>query len=159
MNIALIGAACVLGLAATGSAIGAGIAGMAAIGSWKRAYMNNKPASFLLVAFAGAPLTQTIYGFILMGRIINSTKDPLLLLAAGAMVGSGHRHVGGRPGTGCGCGLRCLRRNRQGLRQLHNRRRSLRDCGALCFGIHVQRHLSLFAGSEAGFFGCLLRNR
>jgi len=87
MNIALIGAACVLGLAATGSAIGAGIAGMAAIGSWKRAYMNNKPASFLLVAFAGAPLTQTIYGFILMGRIINSTKDPLLLLAAGAMSG------------------------------------------------------------------------
>jgi len=87
MNIALIGAACVLGLSATGSGIGAGIAGMAAIGSWKRSYLNNKAASFLLVAFAGAPLTQTIYGFILMGRIINSTKDPLLLLAAGAMSG------------------------------------------------------------------------
>jgi V/A-type H+-transporting ATPase subunit K len=87
MNIALIGAACVLGLSATGSGIGAGIAGMAAIGSWKRSYLNNKAASFLLVAFAGAPLTQTIYGFILMGRIINSAKDPLLLLAAGAMSG------------------------------------------------------------------------
>ncbi|GAB6277239.1 MAG: ATP synthase subunit K [Rectinema sp.] len=87
MNIALIGAACVLGLAATGSAIGAGIAGMAAIGSWKRSYLNNKMPSFLLVAFAGAPLTQTIYGFILMGRIINSSKDPLLLLASGVMSG------------------------------------------------------------------------
>lgn len=87
MNIALIGAACVLGLAATGSGIGAGIAGMAAIGSWKRSYLNNKTPSFLLVAFAGAPLTQTIYGFILMGRIINSGKDPLLLLAAGIMSG------------------------------------------------------------------------
>lgn len=87
MNIALIGAACVLGLSATGSGIGAGIAGMAAIGSWKRSYLNNKTPSFLLVAFAGAPLTQTIYGFILMGRIINSTKDPLLLLAAGIMSG------------------------------------------------------------------------
>ncbi|MCX7775622.1 MAG: V-type ATP synthase subunit K [Rectinemataceae bacterium] len=87
MNIALIGAACVLGLAATGSAIGAGTAGMAAIGSWKRSYLNNKTPSFLLVAFAGAPLTQTIYGFILMGRLMNSTKDALLILAAGIMSG------------------------------------------------------------------------
>lgn len=87
MNIALIGAACVLGFGAIGSGIGAGIAGMAAIGSWKRSYLNNKAASFLLVAFAGAPLTQTIYSFILMTRIINSTKEPLLLLAAGIMSG------------------------------------------------------------------------
>jgi len=83
MNIAMIGAACVLGFSAVGSAIGAGIAGQAAIGSWKRSYMSNKQASFLLVAFAGAPLTQTIYGFILMSRMIASTKDPLLVLAAG----------------------------------------------------------------------------
>jgi V/A-type H+-transporting ATPase subunit K len=87
MNIALIGAACVLGLSATGSGIGAGIAGMAAIGSWKRSYLNNRTPSFLLVAFAGAPLTQTIYGFILMGRIINSSKDALFLLASGVMSG------------------------------------------------------------------------
>ena len=87
MNIALIGAACVLGFGAIGSGIGAGIAGMAAIGSWKRSYLNNKAPSILLVAFAGAPLTQTIYSFILMTRIINSTKEPLLLLAAGIMSG------------------------------------------------------------------------
>lgn len=87
MNIAFIGAMCVLGISAVGSAIGAGIAGQAAIGSWKRSYMNNKPASFLLVAFAGAPLTQTIYGFILMGRMLSSTKDPLLVLTAGIISG------------------------------------------------------------------------
>lgn len=87
MNIAMIGAACVLGFSAIGSAIGAGIAGMAAIGSWKRSYMANKQASFLLVAFAGAPLTQTIYGFILMGRMLTSTKDPMLLMAAGIISG------------------------------------------------------------------------
>lgn len=87
MNIAMIGAACVLGISAIGSAIGAGIAGMAAIGSWKRSYMANKQASFLLVAFAGAPLTQTIYGFILMGRMLTSTKDPMLLMAAGIISG------------------------------------------------------------------------
>lgn len=88
MNIAMIGAACVLGNAAIGSAIGAGIAGMAAIGSWKRSYMANKPASFLLVAFAGAPLTQTIYGFILMGRMLASQKDPLLVMTAGIISGA-----------------------------------------------------------------------
>jgi V/A-type H+-transporting ATPase subunit K len=87
MNIAMIGAACVLGFSAIGSALGAAVAGQAAIGSWKRSYMNNKQASFLLVAFAGAPLTQTIYGFILMNKMLSSTKEPLLLCAAGIMGG------------------------------------------------------------------------
>jgi V/A-type H+-transporting ATPase subunit K len=87
MNIAMIGAACVLGISAVGSGVGAAIAGQAAIGAWKRNYMANKPASFLLVAFAGAPLTQTIYGFILMGRMLQSTKDPLLVMASGIMAG------------------------------------------------------------------------
>ncbi|TFG84881.1 MAG: V-type ATP synthase subunit K [Spirochaetales bacterium] len=83
MNIGMIGVAAVLGISAVGSAIGAGIAGQAAIGAWKRAYMANKPAPFLLMAFAGAPLTQTIYGNILMGTMMRSTKDPALLFAAG----------------------------------------------------------------------------
>ena len=88
MNIGMIGVAAVLGLAAIGSGVGAAIAGQAAIGAWKRNYMANKPASFLLVAFAGAPLTQTIYGFILMQRMAVSTKDPLLLLGAGVIGGA-----------------------------------------------------------------------
>ncbi len=88
MNIGMIGVAAVLGLAAIGSAIGAGIAGQAAIGAWKRNYMANKPASFLLVVFAGAPLTQTIYGFILLQRMLASTKDPLLLFGAGIIGGA-----------------------------------------------------------------------
>lgn len=54
---------------AIGSALGTGIAGMAAIGAWKKAYLQSKAAPFLLVAFAGAPLTQTIYGFILRDSI------------------------------------------------------------------------------------------
>jgi V/A-type H+-transporting ATPase subunit K len=83
MNIGMIGVAAVLGIAAVGSAIGAGIAGQAAIGAWKRAYMANKPAPFLLMAFAGAPLTQTIYGNILLGAMRSSTADPALLFSAG----------------------------------------------------------------------------
>ena len=85
--IGMFGAACVLGLAATGSAIGIGIAGQAAVGAWKRCYVNNKPAPFILVAFAGAPLTQTIYGFLLMQSMINSTKDGMFLWALGLFSG------------------------------------------------------------------------
>lgn len=89
MNIGMIGAGAVMALAAIGSSIGAGIAGQAAIGAWKRNYLANKPASFLLMIFAGAPLTQTIYGFILMGAMMNSSKDPALLLAMGLAGGTG----------------------------------------------------------------------
>ncbi len=55
-----------IGLAAIGSAIGAGLAGSAAIGAWKRCYVQDRPAPFLLLALAGSPLSQTIYGMILM---------------------------------------------------------------------------------------------
>lgn len=87
MSFGMIGVACILGLAAIGSAIGAGIAGQAAIGAWKRNYLNNKPSSFLLVAFAGAPLTQTIYGFIVMGRMMASAKGDFFIMAAGIIGG------------------------------------------------------------------------
>ena len=36
--------------------------------------MNNKPAPFLLVVFAGAPLTQTIYGFLLMQSMLAAAQ-------------------------------------------------------------------------------------
>mgnify|MGYP003510087169 FL=1 len=83
----MFGAACVLGIAAIGSAIGIGFAGQAAIGAWKRCYMNNKPAPFILTVFAGAPLTQTIYGFLLMQNMITSQKEPGFLLALGIFSG------------------------------------------------------------------------
>jgi len=59
-----------LGLAAVGSALGCGTAGMAAIGAWKKCYAQNKMAPFMLVAFIGAPLSQTIYGFIVLLQIV-----------------------------------------------------------------------------------------
>ncbi|MBU1125528.1 MAG: V-type ATP synthase subunit K [Candidatus Omnitrophica bacterium] len=64
-----LGLATVLGFAAIGSAMGAGVAGMAAVGAWKKAFAQNKAASFMLVAFVGAPLTQTVYGMILMNKM------------------------------------------------------------------------------------------
>ncbi|MBN2658720.1 MAG: V-type ATP synthase subunit K [Spirochaetales bacterium] len=88
MDLGNLGFAAAIGLAAIGSALGAGAAGQAAIGAWKKCFANNKPAPFMLVAFVGAPLTQTIYGFILMGRIIGSAQSPLFRLAAGLFAGA-----------------------------------------------------------------------
>ncbi len=88
MNFGLLGAALCMGIAAIGSAIGIGIAGQGAIGAWKRCYVNNKPAPFILTVFAGAPLTQTIYGFLLMQSMVGKIN-------AGTM----------NPGTGLGLGI------------------------------------------------------
>jgi V/A-type H+-transporting ATPase subunit K len=90
MNIGMIGMAAALGLSATGSALGAGIASMAAVGGWKKCYANGKPAPFIMVAFSGAPLTQTIYGFLLMNFISAAAvagQDPMKLLGAGIFGG------------------------------------------------------------------------
>ena len=87
MNIAFIGMACALGLAAMGSCFGAGAAASASVGAWKKCYSNGKPAPFIMVAFSGAPLTQTIYGFLLMNFIRSAYRaDPsrgLLYLSVG----------------------------------------------------------------------------
>lgn len=64
-----LGAAAVLAFAAMGSALGTGAAGMAAIGAWKKAFAQNKAAAFMLVVFVGAPLTQMIYGMIVMNKM------------------------------------------------------------------------------------------
>lgn len=84
MNFGLIGAAVCMGIAAIGSAIGIGIAGQGAIGAWKRCYVNNKSAPFILTVFAGAPLTQTIYGFLLMQQMTKAAAtDAGFLLGLG----------------------------------------------------------------------------
>lgn len=65
-----------LALAAIGSGLGTGVAGMAAIGAWKKAFAANKAAPFILVAFVGAPLSQTIYGMILRNAIQAANMPP-----------------------------------------------------------------------------------
>ena len=60
------GAIACLSLSAVGSAIGTGLAAAAAVGAWKKCYAANKPAPFTLLTFVGLPLSQTLYGMILM---------------------------------------------------------------------------------------------
>ena len=83
-----LGLGMVLALAAFGSAAGAGIAGMAAIGAWKKNFVHNKAASFMLVAFVGAPLTQTIYGMIVMNRMAELALQGQYLWGIGAFAGA-----------------------------------------------------------------------
>ncbi|MDI6797682.1 MAG: V-type ATP synthase subunit K [Desulfatibacillaceae bacterium] len=65
-----------LSLAAMGSALGTGAAGLATIGAWKRCFLEEKPLPFILIAFVGAPLSQTIYGMILRNAIAAADLPP-----------------------------------------------------------------------------------
>jgi V/A-type H+-transporting ATPase subunit K len=73
MDLGMIGQAAALGLAAAGSALGTGAAAQGAAGAWKKALMNGKVASMMLVAFVGFPLSQTIYGFLLMQNLAGAS--------------------------------------------------------------------------------------
>ncbi len=86
-NLSSIGIALVMGIAAIGSALGIGKAGLAAIGAWKKCYLNNKAAPFILTVFAGAPLTQTIYGFLLMQQLKGAEANPVFILVLGVIAG------------------------------------------------------------------------
>lgn len=79
----------VISLAAIGSALGCGTAACAAVGAWKRNYVQGRPASMMLLTFVGAPLSQTIYGMLLMFNIQSRAQAgapglPLIIIAAAA---------------------------------------------------------------------------
>ncbi|MFA5156519.1 MAG: V-type ATP synthase subunit K [Candidatus Omnitrophota bacterium] len=82
-----LGAITALALSAFGSALGAGVAGMSAIGAWKKNFSQNKPASFMMVAFVGAPLTQTVYGMIIMNRMAEIANKGTYLWSVGIFAG------------------------------------------------------------------------
>ena len=77
-SLSMAGAYAAVAFAAMGSGLGAGAAGTAAVGAWKKCYAANRPAPIQLAVFAGAPLTQTIYGMILMFLINGKVRNPAL---------------------------------------------------------------------------------
>ncbi len=88
MDIGQLGFAAALAFAAIGSALGCGAAGMAAVGAWKKCFAQNRSAPFMLIAFVGAPLTQTIYGMILMNSITSAASaSSMAKLGAGVFGG------------------------------------------------------------------------
>ncbi|OGV53019.1 MAG: hypothetical protein A2X49_11405 [Lentisphaerae bacterium GWF2_52_8] len=86
-----LGAYMSIGLASFGSSFGAAAASLSAAGAWKKCALQNRPAPFQLVIFAGSPISQTIYGMIVMFLINNTAmKIPgawLFLLVLGLTTG------------------------------------------------------------------------
>ena len=77
------------GLSAIGAALAMAASGPAVIGSWKKCYLQNKPAPFSLAVFAGTSLSNVIYGFIIMGALATNAagNNDAALFALG--MGSG----------------------------------------------------------------------
>ncbi len=90
--LTVAGAVACLALSGLGSAVGTGFAAAGAIGAWKKCYAQNRPAPFLLLAYVGAPITQTLYGMILMFTMIGTQVLPgggLGMLILGIFAGAG----------------------------------------------------------------------
>ena len=86
MNLAFVGMAAALGLSASGILTWA--AGQ--VIAFGKGLARGKPAPFIMIAFAGAPLTQTIYGFLLMNFIKSAVEggaDAGLALGVGIFCG------------------------------------------------------------------------
>ncbi len=137
LGLAAAGAA--LGLSAAGSALGTGYAGMAAVGAWKKCFAQDKPAPFILIAFVGAPLTQTIYGFILMNQIFGASAFgsqcvPVVLRAPavhGRVRWTRYRRFRCDAGKGRRSRFGRTCRDRKRFRELHHGPRYHRDGGAI----------------------------
>ena len=74
-------------LSALGSGLAMGVSGPSVIGSWKKCYVQNRPAPFILAVFAGAALSNLIYGFIVMGALQGSTQGGEMIFALGLGAG------------------------------------------------------------------------
>jgi len=93
--VSQLGGALALGLAAFGSALGIGVAGRAASGAWAKEAKAGTSLRFVYIILVGLPLSQTLYGLIVMNKIGSLLNDKPevaianagLLLSAGLMAG------------------------------------------------------------------------
>ena len=86
-----LGFALPLGLGAIGSSLGIGTAGSAAAGAWAKEAKAGQRMNFLYIALTGMPLSQTIYGFVLMLALLHERVYDAAFLAnnAGALFSIG----------------------------------------------------------------------
>jgi len=88
-----LGAGLAVGLAAVGSSLGVGEAGASAAGAWAKDAKAGKPLRFLYVVLVSAPITQTVYGFVVMnqmsGKLATAGVNGGLLLGIGLAAGLG----------------------------------------------------------------------
>ena len=79
-----------MGLAALGSAIAIGMAGQAAAGAWAKEAKAGRNLSFTYIILVGMPISQTLYGMIVMNNMRPVLDDPNVSVAnAGLLLGIG----------------------------------------------------------------------
>jgi V/A-type H+-transporting ATPase subunit K len=88
-----LGAALAVGMAAVGSSLGAGAAGMSAAGAWARDAKAAKPLRFIYIILVSMPITQTVYAFVVMnimkGMLEATQAHAGLFLGIGVATGLG----------------------------------------------------------------------
>ena len=90
-----------------GSGLGSGLGGAGAVGAWKKLLGQGKSPVFTLITFVGAPLSQTIYGMILMITMLGKADagyNPWALLGVGIGAGIGigaSAYAQGKVGAHC----------------------------------------------------------
>jgi V/A-type H+/Na+-transporting ATPase subunit K len=85
-----LGVVIMLGLGATGSALGIGAAGQAAAGAWGKEGKAGKTLSFTYIILVSAPITQTLYSMIVMNKLNTVLANPTLAAQkAGLLLGIG----------------------------------------------------------------------
>ena len=82
-----LGAGLAVGMAAVGSSLGAGVAGMSAAGAWAKDAKAGKPIRFIYIICVAAPITQTVYGFIVMNQMADQLAQAGL--SGGLLLGIG----------------------------------------------------------------------
>jgi len=87
MGWGITGGVICLALSAAGAAMGTYMAAAAAVGAWKKCYLQNKQAPFLLLTFVGFPLSQVLYGMVLLFAMFGQAQAGYPLLALGALAG------------------------------------------------------------------------
>jgi len=117
-SLGMFGAIAALAFSGIGSALGTGIAAQSAIGAWKRNYAQGKPASFMLLAFVGVPLSQTIYGMIVMFVMMDKASAGMPwqgLLGIGVLSGLAMGTSAWIQGKGCAASADAMGETGKGL--------------------------------------------
>jgi len=93
MFLGQLGAVLSLFVAAVGSCLGVSAAGTSAAGAWAKDARAGKPLRFIYIVMVSAPITQTVYGFLVMLQIIDKlgagVASGITLLGIGLATGIG----------------------------------------------------------------------
>lgn len=118
--IGFLAAGLVLGLGGIGSALGVGTAGQTAAGAWAAEGKAGKPLNVAYLIMTAAPLSQTLYAWIMMGRMLEdkikcTPQNSMLLLGIGIGVGLCELFSAWLQGKIGAAAIRCMHESGQGF--------------------------------------------